>query len=688
MLDTFTPLNIATLSQIVASFSFLILTVFSLAGLNKKTTGKLLLLASLTSLVWSLALLFQAQLTLISLPLRFTFEIIKNGLWWLLLIRILGLNLKDIRTAPFSLLSIILFSTGFIFFFVITNLWTDGLLMNTSKSIFSGQILLCLSGLIFIEQILRNTRANRLFHIKYICLGLGIFFSYDLLLYAHAILFNQINYDIWNARGLVNALAVPFIILGSNRNTDTPLKFNLSGDFVFYTGTAFFAGIYLLTMSGIGYFIKVFGGTWGGPLSIFFIALILTILTVLLFSGKIRTNVKVFISRHLFNYKYDYREEWIRITRTLSSTDEHSSLGYRSITALAHIVGSNGGALWISNSENAFQFYSTQLLAEPEIRIEPFDSPFSQFLLNKHWVIDLYALKQNKNSYDHLQIPSWLESLGDEAWLVAPLVYSQSVYGFIVLNKPLAKISLDAEDHDLIKIAGSQIASELVLQQIMEELSKAKQFDAFNQMSAFIVHDIKTLISQLSLMVKNAEKHKKNPDFIEDMIKTTDHSVKKMSGLLEKLNKDGLDEKLELINLSEALQNIVNERCTMKPEPVFLSCIETQQIKANKDEIMSVFNHLIQNAQDATHPDGSIEVALFKHYNDARITIKDTGAGMSQEYIEKHLFQPFKSSKGVAGMGIGVYQCKKYINKIGGKINVQSKPGCGTEFVIEIPLFN
>ena len=687
MPDILTSLNIATLSQLVASFSFLILTVFSLAGLNKKTTGKLLLLASLASLAWSLALLFQAQSTLISLPLRFSLEFIKNGLWWLLLIRILGLNLKDIRTAPFSILSIILFSTGFIFFFVITNLWTDGLLMNTSKSIFSGQILLGMSGLILIEQILRNTRANRLFHIKYICIGLGIFFAYDLLLYAHAILFNQINYDIWNARGLVNALAVPFIILGSNRNTETPMRFNLSGDFVFYTGTAFFAGIYLLTMSGIGYFIKVFGGAWGGSLSIFFIALVLTTLTVLLFSGKIRTNVKVFISRHLFNYKYDYREEWIRITRTLSSTDEHSSLGYRSITALADIVGSNGGALWISDRVNGFQFYSTSLLPKPDFYTEPFDSPFSQFLLNKHWVIDLYELKENKNLYEYLQIPPWLESLGDEAWLVAPLVYSQSVYGFIVLNKPFAKISLGAEDHDLIKIAGSQIASELVLQHTMEELSKAKQFDAFNQMSAFIVHDIKTLISQLSLMVKNAEKHKENPDFIEDMIKTTDHSVKKMSGLLEKLNKDGLDEKLELINLSETLQKIVNERCTMKPEPIFLSCNEIQQVKADKDEIVSVFNHLIQNAQDATLPDGSIEVALFKHYNDARITIKDTGAGMSQEFIEKHLFQPFKSSKGVAGMGIGVYQCKKYITKIGGRINVQSNPGSGTEFVIEIPLF-
>jgi len=267
MPDILTSLNIATLSQLVASFSFLILTVFSLAGLNKKTTGKLLLLASLASLAWSLALLFQAQSTLISLPLRFSLEFIKNGLWWLLLIRILGLNLKDIRTAPFSILSTLLFSTGFIIFFVIINLWTDGLLMNTSKSIFSGQILLGMSGLILIEQILRNTRANRLFHIKYICIGLGIFFAYDLLLYAHAILFNQINYDIWNARGLVNALAVPFIILGSNRNTETPMRFNLSGDFVFYTGTAFFAGIYLLTMSGIGYFIKVFGGAWGGSLS-------------------------------------------------------------------------------------------------------------------------------------------------------------------------------------------------------------------------------------------------------------------------------------------------------------------------------------------------------------------------------------------------------------------------------------
>jgi len=689
MSDIFISLNIATFSHSVASLSFLILAVFSLIGLYSKSTGKLLLMASLASLAWSLALLFhdQSQSSFFNLPLRFSLEIVRNAFWWLLLIKILGLNLQDIKTAPFSPLSALIISTGFIIFFVIINLWTDGLMMNTSKSILSGQILLSTSGLILIEQILRNTRANRLYHIKYICLGLGIFFIYDLFMYAHAVLFNQLNEDMWNARGLVNALAIPFIILGLYRNKNAPMKFNLSGDFVFQTGIVFFAGIYLLTMSAIGYFIKAYGGNWSGSFSVFFIALALTTLLVLLFSGKVRTNVRVFISRHLFNYKYDYREEWIRINKTLSSTDEHSSLGYRSITALADIVGSSGGALWVSDHVNGFQLYSSHLLSEPDTHTESFDSPFSQFLLNKHWVIDLYQLKENKILYDYLQIPSWLESMGDEAWLIAPLMHSQSVYGFLVLNKPFAKISLSAEDHDLIKIAGSQVASELALQHTIEELSKAKQFDAFNQMSAFMVHDIKTLISQLSLMVKNAEKHKNNPDFIEDMIKTTDHSVKKMSRLLEKLNKDEVDEKFELINLSKTLQKIVNERCNMKPEPIFSYCEDILQVNAIKDELVSVFNHLIQNAQDATLPDGSIEVTLSKHNNEARVTIKDTGSGMSKEFLENHLFQPFKSSKGVTGMGIGVYQCKKYVTKIGGRINVQSKPGSGTEFVIEIPLF-
>lgn len=513
-------------------------------------------------------------------------------------------------------------------------------------------------------------------------------------MYAHALLFKHISPALWDARGVVNALAVPLITVASFRNKQAPMKFNLSGDFIFHSGMTFFSAIYLLTMAGIGYFIRIFGGTWGGTLQILFIVIALVTLFALIFSGKVRTQVRVFLSRRVFSYQYDYRHEWMRITKTLSSKNTRDPLQYKAIYALANIVGSNGGALWIRDQINnqakdqnqGFNYQCSYVLDSPKTTTEPMDSPFSQFLLSRQWVIDLNELKANPELYDFLELPEWLSELAD-AWLIAPLMLSNTLYGFVIINKPLAKISLNREDHDLIKVAGRQVASELAQQSASEALAKAREFDAFNQMSAFIVHDIKTLVSQLSLMVKNADKHKSNPAFIDDMIKTSEHSVQKMTRLLGQLKNREMTQALHTVSLSQILHQVILERANNSPKPTFTGADKNLVVIADEQQLHTVFNHILQNAQDATPADGTIAVTLSRNGTEATVRIKDTGMGMTEAFINKQLFQPFKSTKGVAGMGIGAYQCKQYITQIGGYIKVNSQLGTGTEFDIVIPLF-
>ena len=108
---------------------------------------------------------------------------------------------------------------------------------------------------------------------------------------------------------------------------------------------------------------------------------------------------------------------------------------------------------------------------------------------------------------------------------------------------------------------------------------------------------------------------------------------------------------------------------------------------ADEQQLHTVFNHILQNAQDATPANGAITVTLSRSKAEAIVNIKDTGMGMTEAFIKEQLFQPFKSTKGVAGMGIGAYQCKQYISQTGGHIKVKSQLGTGTEFDIVIPLF-
>jgi signal transduction histidine kinase len=66
--------------------------------------------------------------------------------------------------------------------------------------------------------------------------------------------------------------------------------------------------------------------------------------------------------------------------------------------------------------------------------------------------------------------------------------------------------------------------------------------------------------------------------------------------------------------------------------------------------------------------------------------IEDSGTGMDKQFIEERLFKPFDTTKGNAGMGIGAYDAKTYIESIGGKLTVLSEPGRGSCFTLYFPL--
>ena len=238
----------------------------------------------------------------------------------------------------------------------------------------------------------------------------------------------------------------------------------------------------------------------------------------------------------------------------------------------------------------------------------------------------------------------------------------------------------------MLKTAGQQAASYLAQLEAAKALLVARQFESFNRMSAFVVHDLKNLVSQLSLLLVNVKKHRNNPAFLDDMIGTVQNSVEKMQRLLTQL-RSGSPSPVgpSVIELETLLRTAVAAKEHFKPKPALEIETGGLQLRADRERLERIIGHLIQNALEATPPDGQVSVKLKRERGQAIVEVSDSGRGMSAEFIREALFQPFETTK-AAGMGIGAYESREYVRELGGEIEVESQVGQGSLFRVYLPL--
>jgi putative PEP-CTERM system histidine kinase len=220
-----------------------------------------------------------------------------------------------------------------------------------------------------------------------------------------------------------------------------------------------------------------------------------------------------------------------------------------------------------------------------------------------------------------------------------------------------------------------------------EALLEARKFDAFNRMSAFVVHDLKNIITQLSLMLKNAERHRDNPEFQQDMLITVESSLDKMRQMMLQLREGQKPVGLSSgVNLEKLLRDI-ETAAHLRGRRVDVQVIDPVDTRGHEERLARVIGHLVHNALDATPASGRVWVTLRKAAGRAQLEVGDTGAGMTPEFVQTRLFKPFSSTK-ASGMGIGSYESFHYIKELGGQINVDSEVGRGTVVTVALPLFD
>lgn len=560
-----------------------------------------------------------------------------------------------------------------------------GLGYDLSRPLMAASLLLPLCGLLLVEHIYRNLGEDARWNAKPVCLGLGCIFVFDIYLYAEGMLFARFDVDALSLRGAVHALAVPFFYVASRRGSDWVARLQISRTAAFYSITLILAGGYLLFMAAIGYYVRYFGGTWGRALQLSLLIAGFTLLGVLVFSGALRSRLRVFVGKHFYSYRYDYREEWLRFTAMLSSKRSPQEMGEMIVRGLAKMVECPAGSLWtLGDSERGFT-QTAHWNSPRNTESESPDSGLCVFLRQQGWVIDLDEFRSSPRRYGTLALPSWLLATPN-SWLVVPLLVGEDLLGFVVLSRPVTEIKLNWEVLDLLKTAGRQAAGYLAQMQATEALLEARKFEAFNRMSAFVVHDLKNIVAQLSLMLKNAERLHANREFQQDMLLTVESSLEKMRRLMLQLREGATPPGGGLgVELGPILQRLES---SARAQGRKLQVEQSARLstRGHADRLERVLGHLVQNAFDATPPEGRVWIEAKRHSGQVMVEVGDTGSGMSEEFVRDQLFRPFNSTKH-SGMGIGTYESSQYIRELGGSLSVASRTGEGTRITVLLPLF-
>jgi putative PEP-CTERM system histidine kinase len=545
---------------------------------------------------------------------------------------------------------------------------------------------LAVVGLILVEQLFRNVSEDKRWNAKPVCLGLGAIFVFDLFIYSQAALFRKFDSDALSVRAAVHSAAVPLLFYASRRHVDWLDKLHVSRAAVFHSATLLLVGAYLLLISAVGYYVRYTGGEWGRALQLALVFLALIALAVLILSGSMRSRLKVYIGKNFFNYRYDYREEWLRFTAILSSGASPQEMGDTVVRALANLVESPSGALWLRRGPDDEFVQAVRWNMPPVIERENSGSMFARFMRERAWIIDLDEVRERSPDYEGLELPQWLRT-DPQYWLGIPLLVGGDLIGFVLLGRARASVEINWEVRDLLKTASSQASSYLAQMQAAEALLEAKKFDAFNRMSAFVVHDLKNIVTQLSLMMKNAKRLRDNPEFQQDMLDTVDNSLEKMRQLMLQLREGGKPHGVSSGVDLESIAKRLAAAAAGKGRVLNLELLSRVSTRGHDERVERVIGHVVQNAFDASPVDASVSLRLDRSGSQARVQIVDTGCGMSDEFVQNRLFKPFQTTKS-SGMGIGAYESYQYLQELGGRITVESRLDEGTTVTIFLPLFH
>ncbi len=536
-------------------------------------------------------------------------------------------------------------------------------------------------GLILVENLLRNVSSDEFWAVKSLGIGLVAIFVFNLVLRIPQFLTHTPDDGLVAAQPILFLIALPLFVVSAVRNPTFKLGIHSSRRIVFHAATLVAAGVLLQGTAIAAYYIRNYGGSTGTVLSVLVLFGTLVAFAVVFTSGKLRSILRTFINENFFSYKYDYRVEWQKFIQSLSAWDD-GDIAMRALRTLSELMDSPGGALW-SYRDRWSQFMPAAQWSFPT-ELAPFgtdDIALKAFEDESIAYLDLSSADATEAAR------SWRERF-PTAWLVVPLRYRSALIGIALLNPPRASKTLNWEDRNLVGLVSMQLAAYLVQEETTQALADARQLEEFNKRIAFILHDIKNTIGQLSLIARNAEQFGDNKEFRKDMVLTIEHSVEKLHELLARLRGEAGALPVHAAEGTDVTALVADFVGRKRAVGINIAMGDTESpafvTLSDRKAFLNVLEHVVTNALEATPQEAQVRVRVEDSGGRVRVNVDDQGAGMTPQFIAKELFRPLRTTKG-AGLGIGAYQAKETMRDLGGDIEVSSKLGKGTTITLLLP---
>jgi putative PEP-CTERM system histidine kinase len=545
------------------------------------------------------------------------------------------------------------------------------------------RITMAAGSLVLVHNIYGQAAPQSRIPIRSAMLGLTLMWGYDLNLYTVAYLGDgaAVLFD-W--RGLYMTLVAPLFLPWGSRGRS--LNIRLSRAATFQSLSLLAISAYFVVMAVLAAALRRSQLDWASAATAIPLAAMMIGTATLVLSQRMRGWVKVKLAKHLFEHRYDYRTEWLRFTDTLGEASaEALPLGERIVKAFADIVDAPGGVLVVSDSGSILTAASWSWPGPHPAAIEAGEGAgFWAGLEQRGRIVEFEGLRQGWASAVDRLLPVPQPLVDDpRLWAGIPLVHHDRLVGVVLLAAPDYRRPLDWEDFDLLRAAGRHAASSLAEAHVQQALTDAQKFEEFNRRFAFILHDVKNVVSQLSLLARNAERHADNPEFRADMVATLKGSVAKMNELLTRLSPHSASRVQSLE--PQPLRPVLTAAIAAKRGDHDVRLLGDTNLWAEIDApaLEQAVGHLVQNAVEACSAALPVTVRVAHQAGAVSIAISDKGMGMDSDFVRNQLFQPFSSSK-AGGFGIGCFEARSLITAMGGRLGVDSRSGQGTTFTITL----